>query len=178
MVIGAIVVLALFLPALMPGSGIAADMGVTLYDKDGNVVGSYAFVSTGGKVTSLTVTLSYAVTSSSERFEEYLGVAGDVVIRWIVAYPSGSYQTAATHTILEARTATCSYSWDHLLTDIITVTDLGKQHGWNIQITATLIAETVMEGGETVTSDPWTEDCNIQLAWQEETLVITGMVGG
>ena len=174
----AALVMVLFLPALLPGSGMVADLGVTLYDEDGNEVGSLAFVRQGSKVTKLTISLSYVVTSTSERFEEYLGVAGDVIISWAVGTPQAEYQTAATHTILEARTASNQYSWEHQLLDIISVDATGKYYGWSIQITASLIAETHMEDGETVRSDPWTETVYIGLSWEDEALTINGVVGG
>lgn len=173
----AALVMVLFLPALMP-QGMAADLGVTFYDKDGNEVGSLTFVRAGQEVTAITVTMSYVVTSTSERFEENLDVTGNVLIEWAIANPSGAYQTAYEHSVMESRTASQNYAWDHNLRDIIAVDEDGKYYGWTVRITATLEAQTTMQEGEIVSSDPWTETVQFTIEWYTDSLVVTGTVGG
>ena len=185
-VVVAALVMVLFLPglqsaidsALNPDAGMAANLDVAFYDEDGTQVGSIAFVRTGSRVESITVTLSYTVTSSSEQFVDDLAVMGEVVIEWATGSPGAEYQVADEHVIMTAMMATNSYAWDHNLYDIITVDATGKYYGWGVRITAELQAQTTMEDGEVVTSDPWTEVASFSLSWESDSLVITGSVGG
>ena len=175
-VIGIILVLALFLPALLQPPGTSTNVGVTFYDENGNQIGiPLGFVGSSGPVDNADFSISYTVTSSSERFEENLEVWGNLLIEWRVGI-DGTWTTAYDLPVSENRQATGSWVFNYNLRDIIVVDDMGKTYGWEVKITGTLTSRTTMSESEVVTSAPSVDAAFFSLGWETDSLVITTVV--
>lgn len=175
-VIGALLVLVLFIPALLYPPGTDTDLTVTFFDKDGNQVGlPLGFVGPSGPVDSVTIVPSYTVTSTSERFEENLEVWGNLLIEWCKT--GGAWTTAYDLPLTESRRAAGSWTFNYNLRDIIIVDDAGKASGWDIRMVVVLTSRATMVEGEVVTSDPSSATKLISLGWETDDLIINAYIG-
>jgi len=181
-VIGFIVLAALYFTTIIPGQGgLNANMTATWKDKDGKPITlPLAFVNPGGVVvTGVTVRVTATITSTSGKTVESPILAGKLTVTTYMNTPTmGVLVPATDYPISVAGASALAYSkdWDFQMSTLIpTIDNNGKTYGWVIEFKVTLTAAGTVSG-DMLKSSPWNGSLCYKITWGTDGLALVGTV--